>query len=135
MFKRLLAALDGSACSEDALEVALDLAAARSAGLYVCSVADRSFEAATDVVERAKRLAGARGIACTADVLEGKTPAAAVIAHARAVDADCIVAGTHGRSGFAKTIYGSTAQEILETAPCAVITVRRPRIESSKETG
>lgn len=128
MFKRFLVALDGSACSHDAFELALDLAVAHSSELAICSVAPGpDIEGAGQIVDEARRTASARGVACAGEALIGNSPAEAVIAYAHRIDADCIVAGTHGRTGFAKTIYGSVAREILENAECAVLAVRRAR--------
>lgn len=39
---------------------------------------------------------------------------------------DLIVMGTHGRSGFARLVMGSTAEKVLRAAPCPVLTVRIP---------
>jgi nucleotide-binding universal stress UspA family protein len=36
---------------------------------------------------------------------------------------DLIVVGSHGRMGFAKTLLGSVAEQILRQAPCPVLTV------------
>ncbi len=36
---------------------------------------------------------------------------------------DLIVLGTHGRGGIKKLVLGSTAEEIINRAPCAVLTV------------
>jgi len=37
---------------------------------------------------------------------------------------DLIVMGTHGRSGFDRIIFGSTAEKVVRKAVCAVLTVR-----------
>lgn len=37
-----------------------------------------------------------------------------------------IVMGTHGRSGLSRLIWGNKAEEIVRTAPCAVLVVREP---------
>jgi universal stress protein A len=37
---------------------------------------------------------------------------------------DLIVMGTHGRSGLAKALLGSTTEKVIQKAPCAVLTVR-----------
>jgi nucleotide-binding universal stress UspA family protein len=37
---------------------------------------------------------------------------------------DLIVIGTHGRSGFEHVLFGSTAEKVVRTAPCPVLTVR-----------
>jgi nucleotide-binding universal stress UspA family protein len=39
---------------------------------------------------------------------------------------DLIVMGTHGRSGVAHMVLGSVAEKVVRTAPCPVLTVRRP---------
>jgi nucleotide-binding universal stress UspA family protein len=38
---------------------------------------------------------------------------------------DLIVIGTHGRTGLAKALLGSTTEKVVQKAPCAVLTVRR----------
>lgn len=40
---------------------------------------------------------------------------------------DLIVMGTHGRTGLAKALLGSTAAKVIQKAPCAVLTVRPPK--------
>jgi len=37
---------------------------------------------------------------------------------------DLIVMGTHGRSGFDRIIFGSTAEKVVRKAACSVLTVR-----------
>jgi nucleotide-binding universal stress UspA family protein len=54
---------------------------------------------------------------------EGK-PADQIIAAAREWRADLIVLGTHGRSGVARVILGSTAEGVMRGAPCPVVAVR-----------
>ena len=41
---------------------------------------------------------------------------------------DAIVMGTHGRSGLAHMLIGSVAEEVVRTAPCPVMTIRRPDV-------
>jgi len=53
-------------------------------------------------------------------------PAVGVTDVARREHADLIAMGTHGRSGFSRVLLGSTAERVLATAPCPVLTVRRP---------
>lgn len=47
----------------------------------------------------------------------------AIVQYADEVDADLIVMGTHGRSGFNRLTLGSTAERVLRLAPCPVLTV------------
>lgn len=46
-----------------------------------------------------------------------------ILAEARSMEADLIVMGTHGRSGFRRWVLGSVADQVLREAPCPVITV------------
>jgi nucleotide-binding universal stress UspA family protein len=36
---------------------------------------------------------------------------------------DLLVIGTHGRGGFSRLFFGSVAEKVIRTAPCAVLTV------------
>jgi nucleotide-binding universal stress UspA family protein len=42
---------------------------------------------------------------------------------AREVDADLIVAGTHGRTGAVRLVVGSVAESIVRTSPVPVLLV------------
>jgi nucleotide-binding universal stress UspA family protein len=48
-----------------------------------------------------------------------------ILRTARALTADLIVMGTHGRSGFEHCLLGSVAENVLRHAPCPVLTVPR----------
>jgi len=43
---------------------------------------------------------------------------------AKAIGADLIVMGTHGRRGLKRMLLGSVAESVVRTAPCPVLTVR-----------
>jgi len=45
---------------------------------------------------------------------------------ARTTNADLIAMGTHGRSGLRHLLLGSTAERVVQHAPCPVLTIRRP---------
>jgi nucleotide-binding universal stress UspA family protein len=62
----------------------------------------------------------------TVDWVAREGDPAAVIAHeAEARNADLIAIGTHGRSGLMHLLLGSTAERVVQHAPCPVMTVRR----------
>jgi nucleotide-binding universal stress UspA family protein len=46
-----------------------------------------------------------------------------ILDEAKAIDADLIVMGTHGRSGFDRLLLGSVTEKVLRKAECAVMTV------------
>lgn len=52
-------------------------------------------------------------------------PPDVVVEQATLAGADLIAMGTHGRSGLGRLVLGSTAERVLATAPCPVLTVRR----------
>jgi len=51
-----------------------------------------------------------------------------VIAAARAINADLIVLGTHGRTGIARLVLGSVARNVLQHATCSVLIARERRL-------
>jgi nucleotide-binding universal stress UspA family protein len=57
------------------------------------------------------------------------TPAETILAYAKDAGIDCIVLGTHGRSGVAHLVMGSVAERIVRLAPCPVLTIRQPEHE------
>ena len=44
-----------------------------------------------------------------------------------------IVVGTHGRTGVARVLMGSTAEGLLRESPCQVLVVK-PHVASTKDT-
>ena len=142
MFKKIAVALDGSACSQQALEVAIGLAQAEGAALSVCSVVDPIVVAGTappspamDIVMSDLESAGRRLVA--AAVREGQlhgvpasgetrrgVPAFEILDFLRRSGADAVVMGTHGRSGFRHLLMGSVAEAVLRESAIPVIVVR-----------
>jgi nucleotide-binding universal stress UspA family protein len=50
-----------------------------------------------------------------------------VAEEAKAWNADLIVAGTHGRRGVERILWGSDAEEVRRAAPVPVLLVQAPR--------
>ncbi|HTM26046.1 MAG TPA: universal stress protein [Vicinamibacterales bacterium] len=50
-------------------------------------------------------------------------PLTAIVEAAEALEADLIVMGTHGRSGFQRLLLGSVAENLLRKTACPVLTV------------
>lgn len=53
-------------------------------------------------------------------------PAEVIVRQVEERGADLIAMGTHGRSGIAHLLLGSTAERVVQHASCPVLTVRRP---------
>ena len=142
MFKKIVAALDGSDCSDRAFDIALRLAAGDGAELDVISVVDPIVMAgsappspamdvllgdmerdARHLVEQAAVKAKAAGLRAGCEVRLG-VPFDEIVRYAKRGGADAIVMGTHGRSGIAHFFMGSVAESVLREAPCPVIVVR-----------
>ena len=64
----------------------------------------------------------APGVVIDAMVREGNT-AVEILDQATSMNADLLVIGTHGRSGFERFLLGSVTEKVLRKAGCPVLTV------------
>jgi nucleotide-binding universal stress UspA family protein len=64
-----------------------------------------------------------RGVNVVRHVRVG-TPFLEIVRYAKETGIDLIVIGTHGRSGLAHVLLGSTAEKVVRKSPCPVLTVR-----------
>lgn len=136
---RVLLALDSSPGSDAALNEFLSRPWPAETSASVLSVVDLfEFIPRTDDAEQfikneddlaeklvlnARERIERRGIKATSQVLKGY-PATAIVDFARDSNAELIMVGSHGRSGIARIILGSTARTAVRTAPCSVEIVR-----------
>lgn len=56
-------------------------------------------------------------------------PPEVILGEAEAVGADLIAMGTHGRTGLAHLVLGSTAERVVQRADCPVLTLRSHQID------
>lgn len=54
------------------------------------------------------------------------SPSAQIVELASDEHADLVIMGTHGRGGVSRVLLGSVADRVIRTAPCPVLTVRKP---------
>lgn len=73
-------------------------------------------------IRRSLDAVGASGIDTRALALEGRAPDL-IAERARALPADLLVMGSHGRSGFNRLLLGSVTEKVLRMSPCPVLTV------------
>lgn len=152
LFNRILVAVDFSTFSQEALRVAAGVARAygcRVVALYVNDVPKgvdpalmvRSHRAISSLIELQKEAARVgrdklrrwvggyewADAGVEVEVAHGRAHAA-ILEQARKMDADLIVMGAHGRSGFARMFIGTTAERVVRKAACAVLAVTLPKI-------
>jgi len=148
---RILVPVDFSECSERALGVALSQAFRFDADVFLLHVADRpgskTYEdnAATAGVAEAleadeaalielydrvsKQVADATGLPELAESkrhlrIGGGTPAPEIVSAAEDANVDMIIMGTHGRTSIKEFFVGSTAEQVVKNATCAVLAVK-----------
>jgi nucleotide-binding universal stress UspA family protein len=85
---------------------------------------DEIVEPLTEDLEPAAERLRQAGFEVDCRVREGD-PAAVITEMAESEGADVVVMGTHGHSGLKHLLLGSTAQRVVQHAPCAVLTVRK----------
>lgn len=146
MYDHILVPTDGSVGSAHVALQAIDLAEQYGATVHVLHVVDEDLRGLVEglsgedelqsrgreAIQRVERMAEAHGVAVETSIEEGD-PAATIVAYAERVDADLIVAGTHGRSGVERRLIGSVAERLVRTAECPVLTVRLPETDVTVE--
>jgi nucleotide-binding universal stress UspA family protein len=139
MFKTVLHANDGSEPAFKALTLAINIASQNAAALhFVCveeippmpeyleeireakGTAARRFRT---VVERARHLAKAGGLAPHVHILSGH-PVRMIVDLASRIGADLLVIGATGHSAIYERLIGSRADRIVQLAPCPVLVVK-----------
>jgi nucleotide-binding universal stress UspA family protein len=140
--KRILVPMDFSDTSEKAFSYAAEIARAFGAEIVLLHVVDTRVvdnvfhihsmppedaraqmrKSAEEAVARIVGLEESAGLTISAIYAEG-IPPVEVKQAAEEVNADLIAMGTHGTTGIAHLLYGSTADGVLRGAPCPVLTV------------
>lgn len=146
MFKKILFATDGSAASDHAAVVAINLARSLSAQLtavyvvdpypyigvgemnplgfqaYMGAAQEHSIQAFAHVADLAK----AEGIAVPFETMlvEDVVAYKGIVQAAETQSADLIIVGSHGRNGLQKLFLGGTANKVSSHATQPVLIVR-----------
>lgn len=139
--KRFLVPLDGSKLSEQALDVAADMARTHDGAIELLIVldtvvangftefADSEHMAITEAVNaymKSVAIDRAEGSITGHHVISAPNVAEAIIRFAMANDIDMIVMASHGRSGLGRWLLGSVAEKVIRSAgvPVLVVPVR-----------
>lgn len=158
LFRKILVPVDFSPCSNEAFRVALEMARAFQSKLIILHVIDTGTVAAfnrlgllavpSDATAQRKRLRHqarlktrellesrpAEGVEVERVVVEG-APFVEVGRFARQERVDLIVLGSYGgrSESMEKIFFGSTAEKVVRTAGCAVLTVPLPARKVRKD--
>ena len=147
-FEKILTAIDFSESSDFAFEYALTLARQFQAELTIMHVINepvdlRGFyvphisfeqlekeieEGAEKMMEKFCQTKMGDFTRYTTAVVAG-IPYEEILRKAEETGASLIVLGTHGRTGIDHLIFGSTAERVVRSAACPVLTIRLPIIE------
>lgn len=144
VFRTIIAAIDFSETSDEALRVACELAAAHDSDLHLLHVIPDARQQAWSVeapgldfsvlqqesMAEAERMLESRTRPITAQlprvvrkVVAGLPAAREIDQYAASQGADLIVVGTHGYGPVRRLMLGSVADRVVRMAPCPVLTV------------
>jgi len=139
-YRTVLVPTDGSAPSDAALSVGIDVARTASADLHLLSVVDVTSlgvdvrtdvqataleESAETILDTATNRASEAGVDPSATAVEfGGSISRTIRTYVADHDVDLVVMGTHGRTGFDRYVLGSVTARLVRTAPVPVLTVR-----------
>jgi nucleotide-binding universal stress UspA family protein len=146
MYKRILVAVDGSHCSDLALDHAIGLAAICDAELQVVHVIDNGYlkydmgyvdltdlragliKGGEALLAEAQEKAKARHVRCQTVMID-EIVALGDIAHqirqlVESSAVELVVLGTHGRHGVSRLLLGSVAESLARQCPVPVLLVR-----------
>jgi len=123
---------NGSYPAKEALQLAIDHANAFGAAIdVVASMVEAKNNQIEDVqqvelgLEHTKALLEEANIPCKTHLLiRGLSPGEDLVQFARENKIDEIIVGVKKRSKIGKLILGSTAQHVILTAPCPVVTIK-----------
>ncbi|MBX0296120.1 universal stress protein [Haloarcula nitratireducens] len=138
-FDSFLVPTDGSSCATTAADHAIDLARWTDGTLHVINVVDISavwgganvatiLDALDEAGEQTLNDVRARAKAADVTAIEGAVldgiPYRAIVEYVEENDVDCIVMGTHGRTGLDRYLLGSVTERVIRLTDVPVLTVR-----------
>jgi nucleotide-binding universal stress UspA family protein len=145
MFRNILLATDGSAASEHAAQLAVQLAKVHGAKLtalyvvdpypylgigeanplgfqaYMSAALQHAAEAHAKVMALCEKVPG---VTLTPRLAEDVAASTGILQSARQVEADLIIVGSHGRSGVARLMLGSVAAKVVAESAIPVLVAR-----------
>lgn len=144
MINNILAPIDFSDYSKNALKYAIEFAKEFKAKLFLVYVVEPMIYPAdfsmgqiaipsTDIDLHARAEEELNNLAKSIDadlkvetMIKTGKPFVEIIETATEKDIDLIIIATHGHTGVEHLLFGSTAEKIVRKAPCPVLTLREP---------
>lgn len=137
--QRVLVPIDFSEDSLHALHMATERFAGTDQSLVLVHVVDTSAaemqqppDVRTGLIEERRRRLNTMGNGCkpawkeVSVSLESGKAAEVIIATAKTESADLVIMGSHGASGLAKALFGSTTYDVARKLKCSVMIVKKP---------
>ena len=152
VFRTIVAAIDFSETSDDALRVACELAASQGSTLHLLHVIPDARQQAWSVeapgldfsalqqesIADAERMLATRTLPVTMplahvvrQVVSGLPAAREIAQYAATNGAELIVVGTHGYGPVRRLVLGSVADQVVRMAPCPVLMVPHHTLRAS----
>lgn len=140
-FERVLVPTDGSKAAAAALDAGIDLSLATGSALHVVHVVDLGVvwgdvdvgmildaleESGQRALDRAIERAEAAGVSTVASSLLQGSPHRAILDYADDRDVDCVVVGTHGRTGIDRYLLGSVTERVVRLSDIPVLALHAP---------
>ena len=137
VYDRFLVPLDGSKLAEAAAAHAAELARRCGAELVLLRVCldSKNLRQAVDYLDRVGEQARSEHLQARCEVYVGD-PSSRILQTATEEAVDLIVMSSHGRTGLARSLFGSVAETVMRSAPCPVMVVpaaARPRDADAEE--
>ena len=144
--KQILVPVDFSECSRKALRYAIPFAKQFEAEITLVHVVQYPVGATEmmvgfgQIIDESKKaldaqLAEIKDFVPSREILREGNPSVEIVRAATELDSDLIILSTHGHTGLAHVLLGSTAERVVRYAPCPVLVVReREREFIAEET-
>lgn len=129
----VLVPTDGSEGAEAALDHAFDLVTETKATLHVLHVTGRRREAEDTPLDAASERATAAGIEDVVTATRSGNTHEGIAGYVTEAGIDCVVMGSHGRTGLRRYLLGSVTERTVRFAPVPVISVKPPRVTATVE--
>jgi nucleotide-binding universal stress UspA family protein len=140
MYKTILVAASVFDVSEEALEKALAIAGQNNGRVAAVCVSppithawalkDAMRREAEEVLDRVRGFAIKRGVELALRIERGY-PFEGIVNAARKLGSDLIVMASHGHSRFKKMLVGSVTEQVIRTAPCPVLVVKKREVRDT----